>query len=63
MTQEMLNEAVAEATGEDVRTIDGLGFVLLTSMPFELETKEQERPPLTVDWDLLDLVRNVQIFG
>ncbi len=62
MTQEILNEAIAEATGEDVRTIDWLGFVPLTSGPVEFET-EETRPPLMVDWDELELERYLAMCG
>ena len=47
MTQADLNREVAQATGESIATIDGLGFVPLTFSPIE-------REPLTVDWDELD---------
>jgi hypothetical protein len=47
MTQAELDRAVAEATGESLRTVARRGFSLLTHNPIELE-------PLTVDWDELD---------
>ena len=47
MTQAELDRAVAEATGESVRTIVRHGFVLLTAGPVE-------REPLVIDWDELD---------
>ena len=46
MTQSELNREVASVTGESVQTIAGLGFVPLTSFPFE-----RDREPLVVDWD------------
>lgn len=46
MTQTELDREIARATGESVRTISSLGFVPLTSRPFE-----QDREPLVVDWD------------
>ncbi len=49
MTQTELDREIARATGESVRTISALGFVPLTSQPFE-----QDREPLIVDWDILD---------
>ena len=49
MTQADIDRQVARATGEDISTISGMGFVPLTSMPYE-----SERRPLTVDWDELD---------
>ena len=47
MTQAELNRAVAQATGETVRTIAEMGFVPLTEAPVE-------REPLVVDWDEVD---------
>ena len=51
MTQNELNRAVARATGESVRTIAKLGFVLLDDPPVEQE-------PLVVDWDDLEARRD-----
>ena len=47
MTQAQLDRAVAQATGESLRTIHDLGFSSLGN-PFE------ERKPLVVNWDALD---------
>ena len=47
MTQRDFNRAVAQATGESIRTINNMGFVPLTAYPVE-------REPLVVDWDELD---------
>ena len=54
MTQRELNRAVARATGETVNEISHRGFVPLTVFP-------QERDPedMIVDWDQLDLERNI----
>ena len=46
MTQAEMNREVAAATGESVSTISKMGFVPLTSVPYE-----QDREPLVVDWD------------
>jgi hypothetical protein len=55
MTQRELNRAVAQATGETVRTIDEIGFVPLLPIPYEHE-------PLTIDWDEFDSDRNLLTF-
>ncbi len=55
MTQAELNREVAAATGETVRTIAALGFVPLTSSPYE-----RDREPLLVDWDELESQRDVR---
>jgi hypothetical protein len=49
MTQAELNRAVANATGETVKTVRHLGFMLLTPTV--------ELGPHTVDWDELDAER------
>ena len=54
MTQAELNTAVAQATGEDRRTIAHMGFVPLTRGPVE-----RDREPLVVDWDEVDGTRAV----
>jgi len=54
MTQAEINRAVAEATGEDGRTIAWMGFVPLTRGPVE-----RDREPLVVDWDEVDDIREV----
>lgn len=54
MTQAEINLAVAEATGEDRRTIARMGFVPLTRGPVE-----RDREPLVVDWDEVDDMRMV----
>ncbi len=62
MTQQALDEAVADATGEDVRMIAWLGFIPLTDDPIEIES-DQDRPPLVVDWDELELERHLAMCG
>jgi hypothetical protein len=54
MTQDRLDHEVATATGESVATISNLGFVPLTHIPFE-----RDREPLVVDWDEVELQRDV----
>jgi len=55
MTQADIDRQVARATGEDLSTIAGMGFVPLTPVPYECD-----RPPLTVDWDEVDRLRAAQ---
>ena len=54
MSQRELNRQISQATGEDISTIAGMGFVELTPFPIE-------REPLVVDWDEHDLDRNVAV--
>jgi len=50
MNQSELDQAVARATGESVRTIARMGFVPLTPIPIE-------REPLVAHWDESDAER------
>ena len=54
MSQRELNRQISKATGEDIATIVGMGFVELRPVPFE-------REPLTMDWDEHDLDHNVAV--
>lgn len=58
MTQQQLDEAVALATGEDMREVRHLGFSLADPADVVFDP-EPWMPPQTVDWDQLDLERNV----
>jgi len=58
MTQAELNEAVASATGESVRTIRRRGFSIVSPLQiFHPEPDEDDLAPNTVDWDALDRER------
>lgn len=58
MTQAELNQAVAEATGESVRTVSRRGFSIISPLQiFPMELEEPDLAPNTVDWDVLDLER------
>ena len=56
MTQHELNNAVSRATGESVSEIASRGFVPLTTFPHERDPED-----LIVDWDQLELDRNVAV--
>ena len=58
MTQNELNRAIAEATGESVGEIAQRGFVELAAVPFERDTED-----IIVDWDELDAARNVGVMA
>ena len=59
MSQRELNRAISNATGEDIATIAGMGFVELTPYPIEREPHVIEREPHVMDWD--DLDRSVSV--
>jgi len=56
MTQRELNHAVADVTGESLRTIAGMGFSLIEPLD-EDPDGDVNRVPLTVDWDEIDSQR------
>jgi len=59
MTQTELDDAVSRATGDDLRTIRGQGFSLVEPAQ---RLDDDDRDPLTVDWDQLDLHRATSLF-
>ncbi|MCA9048843.1 MAG: hypothetical protein KDA89_08960 [Planctomycetaceae bacterium] len=63
MTQQELDSAVAIATGEDLCEIRRRGFSVAD--PFETDFDPEPEPaysPHTVDWDQLQMERNVALF-
>jgi hypothetical protein len=62
MAQKVLDDEVARRTGENPRLIARMGFSPLEPMPLELDTYD-EREPLVVDWDELDLDRYLAMCG
>ena len=61
MTQNQLNQLVADATGEDVCEIESRGFSLADPLEIDFDP-EPYAPPRIVDWDRLDVERNVPVF-
>ena len=63
MANDLLDEQVAHATGEDARTIRRIGFSRLQRMPLDSLMEEDYRPPQVFDWDDLDLQRGFSVSG
>ena len=71
MSKEEIDEAVAKATGEDVRTIAWLGFVLLDPMRDDLpddfianvNEADATGPIDEIDWDDIELERYLAMCG
>ena len=57
MTQQQLDRLVADATGEDLRSIRRRGFSIANPVDVNFDPEPDQRPPQWVDWDLLDLER------
>lgn len=54
MTQEALETAVAEATGESMRTITRRGFSLADPVEVCFDPEPYESVPQYLDWDALE---------
>jgi len=61
MTQKHLNEMVAEATGEDLCVIRHRGFSIADPMYVNFDPEPEDLPSLIIDWDEMDLQRNVAV--
>ena len=63
MTQNELNRAVANVTGESVRTIAHLGFGIADpeQVDFDLEPYGCDPESKALDWDALDAQRAVLV--
>jgi len=62
MITDEIHQAVANATGEDVRTIAWLGFVMLEP-PSDSGGHLKQDPPDDIDWDDEDLERYLAMCG
>ena len=62
MTQNDLNRAVAQATGETIAEISCLGFSLADPDEVRFDPEPIDRMPQVVDWDQLDRRRRVGLF-
>ncbi len=61
MTQNQIDCLVANLTGEDLGEIRRLGFSLADPIDVEFDPEPNERSPQMVDWDGIDLCRNVAV--
>lgn len=59
MTQHQLDRQIARITGDDLATIRRRGFSLIDPSAANLD---DERDPLTVDWDAVDAQRALTQF-
>lgn len=61
MTQSEVDCAVAAATGEDLSDVRRMGFSIADPINVNFDP-EPYYPPQIVDWDELELERNVAVF-
>ena len=57
MTQQQLDRAVAEATGESIRTIRRHGFSLVTPLSIFDPDADEIAQPQVLDWDQIEAER------
>ena len=61
MTQNQIDCLVAESTGEDLGEIQRRGFNLADPIDVEFDPEPDELSAQMVDWDAVDLCRNVAV--
>jgi len=61
MTQNELNQLVADATGEDIAEVQHRGFSLADPAEIDFDPEPFDLPPQIIDWDEVDLQRNVAV--
>ena len=61
MYQKQLNQLVADATGEDLHEIQQRGFSLMDPFDRNFDPEPDDLSPNFVDWDELELQRNVAV--
>ena len=61
MTQMQLDQLVANATGEDLRSIRQRGFSIADLQDVDFDPEPDQRPPQFIDWDELELERNLAV--
>ena len=59
MTQFEIDSAVAKRTGEALREIQSRGFTIADLTEINFDPEPDDLPPQVVDWDELELSRNV----
>ena len=61
MTQNQLDRLVARVTGENLGEIQRLGFTMADPIDVEFDPEPNDLSSQTVDWDEVDLRRNVAV--
>jgi hypothetical protein len=62
MTQQQINRAVAQRTGEDINEIRRRGFTIADPHETAFDPEPNDLPPQMVDWDDLELTRNIAVY-
>ena len=59
--QSDLDTAVADATGEDLRTIRRMGFSPIDLLDRDFDPEPDVRPPFVFDWDKFEMCRGESV--
>lgn len=63
MTQQELDNAVAEVTGETLCDVRRIGFSIADPLEVCFDPEPDDLPPNIIDWDRLELERNYAMFS
>ncbi|MFV0446244.1 MAG: hypothetical protein ACK5Q5_21945 [Planctomycetaceae bacterium] len=62
MTQQEIDNAVAEVTGETLCDVRRIGFTIADPMHVNFDPEPDDLPPNIIDWDQLELERNYAMY-
>lgn len=62
MTQQEIDNAVADVTGETLCDVRRIGFSIADPLEVNFDPEPDDLPPNIIDWDLFELQRNVAVF-
>ena len=62
MTQQEIDSAVADVTGETLCDVRRIGFTIADPLEVNFDPEPDQLPPNIIDWDELELQRNIAVF-
>ena len=62
MTQQEIDNAVAEVTGETLCDVRRIGFSIADPLEVCFDPEPDDLPPNIIDWDQLELERNYAMY-
>lgn len=61
MTQQEIDNAVADATGETLCDVRRIGFSIADPVDVNFDPEPDFLPPQIIDWDEMELQRNIAV--
>ena len=61
MTQQEIDSAVMEATGETLCDVRRMGFSIADPVDVYFDPEPDDLPPQIIDWDEMELQRNIAV--